>query len=137
MWIQTLQKISLALICAIGLCAIPSSAEACRGGDSGTRCGGAMPMTHAFGESQAGIYGDAMEKMHMDMGAVPVTGDADVDFVNGMIPHHQGAIDMAKILKENGKDPMLLKMADDIIKAQESEIGVMKKWLADHQSKPE
>ena len=101
-------------------------------GDAKSKCM-MMSSTHAFGaDGSAGVYGGAMEKMHMDMGMVTPTGDADVDFVNGMIPHHQGAIDMAKILKEKGKDPMLLKMADDIIKAQESEIAVMKKWLAAH-----
>lgn len=77
------------------------------------------------------IYAPAMEKMHKDMMVTP-TGDADVDFVNGMIPHHQGAVDMAKILKEKGKDPELQKMANDIIAAQEKEIAFMKDWLARH-----
>ena len=136
MSIITLQKIGLTLAVVIAVFMASGSAYACEGGAPGTKC--AMPMTHAFGnDGTAGVYGRAMEKMHMDMGAVPVTGDPDVDFVTGMIPHHQGAIDMAKILKEKGKDPMLLKMADDIIKAQESEIIFMKKWLAEHTTKPE
>ncbi len=83
----------------------------------------------------ADVYATAMETMHKDMMAVKATGDADVDFVNGMIPHHQGAVDMAKTLKEKGKDPELQKMADDIIVAQEKEIAFMKDWLARHEKK--
>ena len=71
----------------------------------------------------------AMQKMHRGM-MVGYTGNTDVDFVKGMIPHHQGAIDMAKIELEYGKDPEIRKLADEIIKAQESEIAFMKAWLA-------
>jgi uncharacterized protein (DUF305 family) len=60
---------------------------------------------------------------------VPYTGDADVDFLKGMIPHHQGAIDMAKVALQFAKDPALLKLAQDIATAQESEITFMSGWL--------
>lgn len=79
------------------------------------------PSSKAFAEANA--------KMHKDM-AVPLTGNADVDFVRGMIPHHQGAIDMAKIVLEHGKDPEIRKLAEDVINAQEGEIAMMKEWLA-------
>lgn len=75
----------------------------------------------------------AQKEAHMAMMKnmnVPLTGDADVDFVRGMIPHHQGAIDMAKIVLAHGKDPKVKKLARDIIKAQEREIAMMKTWLA-------
>lgn len=75
------------------------------------------------------VYDDAMMKMHENMAKVTPTGDADTDFVTGMIPHHQGAIDMAKIEVEKGKDPEIKKLAQDIIKAQEKEIEFMNKWL--------
>lgn len=79
------------------------------------------PSSKAFAEANA--------KMHKDM-AVPLTGNADVDFVQGMIPHHQGAIDMAKIVLEHGKDPEIRKLAEEVIAAQEGEIAMMKTWLA-------
>jgi uncharacterized protein (DUF305 family) len=67
-------------------------------------------------------------KMHEEMN-ITFTGNADVDFVKGMIPHHQGAIDMAKTVLAFGKDPAVKKLADEIIKAQESEIALMNEWL--------
>lgn len=82
---------------------------------------GDSPSSKAFAEANA--------RMHKDM-AVPLTGNADVDFVQGMIPHHQGAIDMAKIVLEHGKDPEIRKLAEEVIKAQEGEIAMMKAWLA-------
>lgn len=74
-------------------------------------------------------YEAANAKMHKDM-AITYTGDADKDFLRGMIPHHQGAIDMAKVVLQYGKDPKVKAMADKIIKDQEAEIAEMKAMLA-------
>lgn len=70
----------------------------------------------------------ANDKMHKGM-AIRFTGDADVDFVRGMIPHHQGAIDMARIVLQHGKDPAIRKLAEEIVAAQDKEIAMMREWL--------
>jgi uncharacterized protein (DUF305 family) len=71
----------------------------------------------------------AMDKMMADM-MVPYTGDPDIDFARGMIPHHQAAIDMAKIQLEFGTDPGMRELAEAIIAAQESEIATLRAFLA-------
>lgn len=73
-------------------------------------------------------YADVMNKMMAAM-MVPYTGDADVDFAKGMIPHHQAAIDMAKVQLEFGKDPEMRKLAEEVISAQEAEIATLKAFL--------
>jgi uncharacterized protein (DUF305 family) len=57
--------------------------------------------------------------------------DFDKAFIDGMIEHHQGAIDMAKLAKENAKHDEVKQMADDIIAAQSKEIDMMQQWKAD------
>ncbi len=88
--------------------------------------GGAKPKGDA-GPSSAAFHA-INQKMHEGMD-ITYTGNADVDFVRGMIPHHQGAVDMAKTLLAFGKDPQLRKLAEEIVKAQETEIALMQEWL--------
>ena len=67
-------------------------------------------------------------KMHRDM-AITFSGNADKDFLAGMIPHHQGAIEMAEVVLKHGADPKVRKLAQDIITAQKKEIADMQEWL--------
>jgi len=79
-------------------------------------------------EAHAALAG-GMGKMHADMDAGSMDGAIDVAFVCGMIPHHQGAIDMAKAVIQYGNDPWTKELAQIIITAQEGEIVQMKEWL--------
>ena len=76
-------------------------------------------------------YKNTMDQMMTDMDAKP-TGDADKDFVTVMLPHHQGAVAMAKVQLQYGKDPQLLAMARAIVDSQAAEIAEMEKWQAGH-----
>jgi uncharacterized protein (DUF305 family) len=87
---------------------------------------GAPAGTGAPHEAALTAVNDAM----MTAMTVDFTGKPDRDFVLMMIPHHQGAIEMAKVELEHGADPAIRALAEAIIAAQEKEIADMQAWLA-------
>src|SRR4051795_6244365 len=112
---------------AIGLAVLPATAQ-----DTQHQQHSAQPQT---GGGTMGMHGAALQTamQHMQQGMdMPMSGDPDRDFAQMMIPHHQGAIDMARIELESGKDPKLRQMAQKVIEDQEREIAALKEWLAQH-----
>jgi uncharacterized protein (DUF305 family) len=73
-------------------------------------------------------YEEINAAMHKDMD-IEVTSKPDVDFMAGMIPHHEGAVEMAKVLLRYGSDAELRKLAEDVVRSQSAEIVMMIGWL--------
>jgi uncharacterized protein (DUF305 family) len=75
----------------------------------------------------------ALQQAHVTMSermsAVPLSGDPDRDFLAQMIPHHEGAIDMSKVLLQGGLRPEVRRLAQEIIAHQQGEIELMRRWL--------
>jgi uncharacterized protein (DUF305 family) len=87
---------------------------------------GGAPAADPFARAMAA----AMEKMMQDMHAAGSTGNPDVDFLAMMIPHHEGAVEMARLELVYGRDPLTRRLAEEIIASQTAEIGAMKNRLA-------
>ena len=85
----------------------------------------------AAGDSTA-AFKAADERMMNTMQGAAYTGHADEDFVAHMIPHHQGAVDMAEVEAKYGKDPQLKRLAASIIASQRKEIEFMQAWQKKH-----
>jgi uncharacterized protein (DUF305 family) len=92
------------------------------GGDSSARHGA----TFARFASEMDV---GMDKMMRDMHASGYTGNPDVDFLAMMIPHHEGAVEMARLVLIHGRDPLTRKLAEEIIASQVVEIEGMKRRL--------
>jgi uncharacterized protein (DUF305 family) len=113
-------------LCALLLVSSPVFAQHA-GHGSPPAAGASNPASKAFAEANA--------RMHKAM-SVPLTGNADADFARGMIPHHQGAVEMAEIILKFGKDHAIHGLASAIIKAQKTEIAFMSGWLARNTALP-
>ncbi|HET8876576.1 MAG TPA: DUF305 domain-containing protein [Casimicrobiaceae bacterium] len=89
----------------------------------------AGPLVIDSAKSSEELLAQSMAVMSRDMELVPMTGDPDHDFAAMMIPHHQGAIDMAKVELLHGKNAALRRLAQEIIVTQRSEIDVLRMQL--------
>jgi uncharacterized protein (DUF305 family) len=90
--------------------------------------------TRSAGDSEWSELNAGMDKMQAAMATMESSGNSDVDFVELMLPHHQAAIDMAKVELKVGNDPQMRRMAQEIITDQQSEIELMQLWLKQHHS---
>jgi uncharacterized protein (DUF305 family) len=110
---------------ALGLLALVPAAARAQEADHGDMqmapMGEAPPATEG--------YMAANDRMHAAM-AIEYSGNPDIDFARSMIPHHQGAIDMARVVLEHGQDAEIRALAEEIIAAQEAEIAFLEEWLA-------
>jgi uncharacterized protein (DUF305 family) len=123
------------LACAATAAAAQDSTPAvCKNGHAGHTMGGSgMGAMDTSGMSDMQkAYMESMDRMHPAMSEGVMAADPDVAFACGMIPHHQGAIDMAKVVLQYGKDPWVKQLAQNVIDAQTKEIADMTKWLDEH-----
>jgi uncharacterized protein (DUF305 family) len=90
----------------------------------------ALAQTRSRATSFMQAMKESMERMDNGMKSAPMNGDIDHDFSTMMIPHHHGAIDMAKAELLYGKDPVMRRLAEEIVVDQQSEIQAMQLWLS-------
>lgn len=91
--------------------------------------GQGMPMQQSSNDPATRAFQDANRRNMQTMMAMPMTGNADRDFATAMMHHHQGAIDMAQVELQYGKDAELKQMAQKIIADQQKEIDQLRTWL--------
>jgi uncharacterized protein (DUF305 family) len=120
-------KMAVAALLSLGLAgAAQAQATHDHGSMSGMEMGSTKPDPKDNASTKEFKAADMAMMKDMD---VPYTGNPDVDFRTHMIPHHKGAVAMAKVALKHAKDPATKSMAQKIVDDQEKEIGEMEAWL--------
>lgn len=131
-----MRALTLALLLSLAIPAIAQDAPS-HGGHAAPaetatpHAGHAAPALSAVDSAAADAFAAANAKMHAAM-EIDYSGDPDVAFVEGMIAHHQGAVDMANVILQFGEDEELATFARGLIAEQSAEIAWMRDWLARH-----
>ncbi|MGE8131440.1 CopM family metallochaperone [Methylobacterium sp. NPDC080182] len=125
-----LRTLAVVALLSVGL-AGPAAAQGMHdhGSMSGNGMGSMKPDPKDNASTKEFKAADTAMMKDMD---VPYTGDPDVDFRTHMIPHHKGAVAMAKVALKYAKDPATKAMAQKIIDDQTTEISDMEAWLKRH-----
>ncbi|ACK82000.1 MAG: DUF305 domain-containing protein [Methylobacteriaceae bacterium] len=125
---KTLTSTLAAAALALGLSGVAMAHESQDHAGHGGHDHAAMAATDKTDTRATKAFRDVDAEMHRNMD-IRYSNDVDLDFVRGMIPHHKGAVGMAKVALQYSKDPEIRKLAEDIIKAQDVEIAQMESFL--------
>lgn len=131
-WRRGLSILSAALMLAASIA--PAGAQEMHRHHAGGTGQPPAPFIASTVKPFSALMDDAMAVMADGMQRGPMNGVPEYDFVTMMIPHHQGAIDMAKALLLSTKDPELKNLAQGILTEQQNEINLMQAWLARYQA---
>ena len=120
------------LTCLSVAAVLAGGAAGAHDGHQHAPAGAVPPFVASTAKPFDALMADAMAVMDDGMRRAPMNGQQEHDFVTMMIPHHQGAVDMAKALLLTTRDPALRNMAQGIVAEQQIEIQLLQQWLKDH-----